>query len=397
VMTIRRLLQISLIALSLFASGCDSYIGVRSLSTTEYAVIFRKLPRFFGGGLSEQVKQPGQTFFVYPWDGVYVLDTRVQTIDWGQQSSDSLKNWVQTRALDGNEVSLAVRIQYQLSTEPQKLLSLIQTVGTSNTEIEKLVVETARADIRQYMNKLRTEDFISDKAKFQGQQDVESHLGERLKPFGILLRSVNLKEHRFARLGLDGSVDESYQDLINKVQIIQEETLRERSRKDTLVEKMKVEFNKAQGEVNEMLEAAKGHANQARARGDGFFKSASNKAKSIELTGKADVAGMKEKIAALDGPGGEALLRLELSKALQANNPRFVLMENGGAADGQLEVSRTDTNALLDQLGVLEAYQENKQIKPEVTTNRDQPGTKNSGDLEARPSTQRDKERTDNR
>ena len=45
--------------------------------------------------------------------------------------------------------------------------------------------------------------------------------------------------------------------------------------------------------------------------------------------GFGEVEGLKKQIEALSGPGGEALLRLSLMKALLANHPQFVVLDSG--------------------------------------------------------------------
>lgn len=337
-------------------TGCDLDIGFKTLASTEYGVVFRTLPTALGGGLSRKVRRPGEAFFLWPWDSVYTIDTRIRNIEWGRRDSEDLSGWVQTRALDGNEVSLAVRIQYNIDVEPEKLRRLVQEVGTDNEAIERLVIETARADLRQYMNKLKTEDFISEKAKYTGERDVQQNMSERLEKYGINVKSINLKEHRFARIQNDGEIDESYQERINQVKIIEERTVRERLRNDTVIAEKQKQYHLEQAKVNRLVAEAQGYLNQAKIRGDAYLQSQKNEADAILAAGTAEVQGLIEKIEALSGPGGRALLKLELSRALMKSNPSFVLMGNGKGGDG-IEVNRIDTNELLGQFGVLEGYQ----------------------------------------
>src|SRR5690606_28448057 len=112
---------------------------------------------------------------VFPWDSIYVLDSRIRNIEWGEQAAGShadRNDFVETRALDGNEVSLAVRIQYSLSRDPDKLIYIVQNIGTTNEHIEEFVVSAARADIRTHMNKLRTSEFFNNEAKYHGESEV---------------------------------------------------------------------------------------------------------------------------------------------------------------------------------------------------------------------------------
>ena len=353
--------------LCLSLTACDLDIGFKTLGPTEYGIVFHKLPTELGGGVGSKLKRPGQAFFVWPWDSVYTIDTRIRNIEWGKKDSKDLSDWVQTRALDGNEVSLAVRIQYRIDTEVEKLRTLIQKVGTDNDAIEDIVIEAARADIRQYMNKLQTEDFISEEAKYTGERDVQQHMAERLGKYGIIVESVNLKEHRFASFKSDGSIDEAYQERIDQVKIIQERTVREKLRHDTIIADKQKQFNMEQARVNRQVAEAEGHLEQAKIRGDAYFEARKNEASAILAAGEAEVKGLIEKIEALSGPGGEALLKLELSRSLLKNNPSFILMGSGKKGDG-IEVNRIDTNELIGQFGVLEGYASPQKKTPEPIT-----------------------------
>ena len=59
----------------------------------------------------------------------------------------------------------------------------------------------------------------------------------------------------------------------------------------------------------------------------------------------------------LSGPGGEALLRLEIAKALAARRPKFVLMNSAGGKSG-VDLNRVDTNELIRQAGIFAAVYE---------------------------------------
>jgi len=340
----------------LVTSGCD--VGLKQLGPTEYGVRFRKLPPVLGGGIANKVERPGETFVIWPWDEVYVIDTKIRNIEWGERGSGSDKNradFVETRALDGNEVSLAVRVQYYVSRDPKKLVYIVQNIGTNNQAIEELVTASARADIRTHMNKLRTSEFFINEAKYRGESEVRVAMSERLEKHGIYIQSVNLKEHRFERVVPGGTIDRSYQERINQVQTLEQETEREKLRKATVVADKSREFNNTQANVNRRIEEAEGFKKQAQFRGDGYFESKGNVAKGIIAAGEAYVKGLQEQIRALSGPGGESILKLELAKSLLKSNPKFVLMGTGKGGSGQLDVRRVDTNDLMEQVGVFEA------------------------------------------
>jgi len=338
--------------------ACDA--GVKQLGATEYGVRFRKLPPTLGGGLASRVRLPGEMVFVWPWDRIYVLDTRIRNIEWGAQGKGSNKthsDYVQTRASDGNEVSLAVRIQYSITKDPKVLRNLVQTVGTTNEEIEAIIVAAARADLRTYMNKLKTAEFFDNKAKYRGESEVLTALKQRLGGYGINVHSVNLKEHRFERVLLDGTVDRSYQERINQVQTLMQETERENLRKETVIADKKREKNNTQAMVNRLVAEADGYKEQSKFRGDAYQEARINNAEAVLAAGKAEVEGIREQVKALSGPGGNAILKLELAHQLLKNNPQFIVLQQPNKSDG-IAVNRIDTNELLDQIGILEGLKE---------------------------------------
>ena len=77
---------------------------------------------------------------------------------------------------------------------------------------------------------------------------------------------------------------------------------------------------------------------------------------------------MTEQINALAGPGGRALLRLDLAQQLTGGSQKFVVINQQGA----MNVQRTDVNQLLQTLGFVEALKEQP--------SREKVGTSSSAD-----------------
>jgi len=368
----------NLLIVCLFAlCACDT--GLKQMGPTEYGVIFRKLPPAIGGGVSSSVKLPGQLVVIYPWDSLYKFDTAVQDVTWGvspgvsdvggevealkkAQSMNSLApsspGYLNTRASDGNEVALAVTVRYKVTTDPDRLVHMIENVLTSDEEVHEMVVSVARADIRTYMNQLKTAEFLDKDARYKAVDAAKRAMQERLNPYGIEIQGVNLNDFRFERVMPDGSVDTSYQDRLKEIQKLREDTEREKQRIETVIAKKGQELNEAQAIVNRQVAEAEGTLNQSKFRGDSYYQSKQNEAKGILALGQAEVKGLIEKVNALNGAGGHEILKLELAKQLLKNDPQFIVMEQG--ANQGLDVKRTDTNQLLNQLGLIEAMKDKK-------------------------------------
>lgn len=336
--------------LALISAGCQQ------MGPTEYGVRFRRLPTALGGGVARATIAPAQMAIVWPWDSIYRFDTSVQDVSWGSGKAavPDTSNFVHTRALDGNEVALAVTVRYRIATEAEKLGRLLQEVGTSNEEVRALVVSVGRAEIRTKMNALRTAEFLDEKSRYEAVDSVKAAMVTRLEPYGIEVLRVALDGYRFERVLRDGTIDSSYQEKLTEIQRLREDTEREKLRIDTVRAKKQQEFNETQAGVNRQVAEAEGYKKQAALRGDAYYEARANEAKAITAQGKAEVEGLIEQINALSGPGSEAILKLEVAKSLIKSDPKFVVLDSGDNAGG-LEVKRLDTNELLAQLGAFEA------------------------------------------
>lgn len=363
--------KIFLLILVFVCAACDT--GIKHIGPTEVGVIFRKLPPAFGGGVSDKIVDAGQTLVVWPWDSLYRFDTSVQYISWGEKgnvrssfsnSADSA-DYVNTRALDGNEVALAVTIQYHIDTNPEKLTYMVSNVATSNSQVYKIVEAVGRADIRTHMNALRTSAFFNRDARYSAIEKVKKAMNDRLNKEGIIVDSVILDEHRFERLLPDGKIDRSYQEKIDETQKLGQDTERELLRIETVKAKKEQEYNDTQATVNREIAEAEGYLAQAKLKAEAYFQTQENLSKAILAKGDAEVEGMSQKIKALAGAGGKALLKLEIAKSLGETNSKFVLMSESGKS-GTVDVRKTDTNSLINQIGLIEGLRERSESKAEL-------------------------------
>lgn len=353
-----RALAVSLVAFAL--TGCDT--GLQHMGTTEYGVTFRTLPTFLGGGVGspDSVALPLQTVVVFPWESIYRFDTSPQYLSWGRDMGDGggttqlVQNEdVYTRARDGNEAALKLTVRYRIKPDPNSLVKLVQEVATNQTEVRQLVVSVVRSEIRTCMNSLRTSEYRDDKKRNDTVDEALKAAQAELSPLGIEVEAINLKQYRFVRLLADGSEDTSYQDRLREIQEMEQDIEGEKSRVETMRAKKQKEYSEAESLYNARIAEAKGYKEQSTYQGDSYYAAKSNEAKAIIAEGTAEAEGLRQQVAALSGKGGQAMLRLEVAKQLAKANPRFVSLSQGqGAA---LDLSKTDMNDLLKQLGVAEA------------------------------------------
>jgi hypothetical protein len=336
----RKLILIALLALVL--------CGCQEMKQGEHGVVFSELPGFLGGGVKKKLVEPGEVEIIFPWERLYRIDTTVKYLFWGKQEGEgSHEDFVETRALDGNEVGLGVTVRYRI--DPKRIHHVVQRVGTSEDSIRKIVEVLARADIRTHMNTLRTADFFSPERRQAAVERVKHALETRLSPEGVIVEDVIYNEHRFERRLGENKIDRSYQEQIDRTQALNEETQQEENKVASVVEQKKREFNEAQGRVNRVIESADGAKRQAILRGDGYLAAKKNEAEQIRTTGLAQVEGLKKQVEALKGPGGQALLKLAIVQQLIANNPKFIVINSGEGGKGNIDLNKIDTNALIEQ------------------------------------------------
>jgi len=340
-------------------TGCDT--GLQHMGPTEYGVRFRKLPPILGGGVggASSVAAPLETVVVFPWESVYRFDTSPQYLSWGRGMADGgiaghlvQAEDVHTRARDGNEAALKLTVRYRIAPAPQSLVKLVQEVGTSSEDVRRLVIAVVRSEIRTFMNKLRTAEYRDDKKRNDTVDDALSATRAKLSPWGIDVEGVNLKQYRFVRLLKDGTEDTSYQDRLRDIQEKEQDIEGERTRIETVRAKKHAEYSQAESTYNARISEAKGYKEQSSYMGDSYYTAKSNEAKAIMAEGEAEIEGLRQQIAALAGKGGRAMVRLEVAKQLARGEPKFVTVNPGQA--GGLELSKTDVNQLIQQLGIAE-------------------------------------------
>jgi len=385
-MNARKLLIVPLLLSTLAMSACDT--GVQHMGTTEYGVRFRKLPTFLGGGLgsAESVAHPLQTVVVFPWETIRRFDTSPQYLSWGRGMGEAggaaqlvQDEDVYTRAKDGNEAALKLTVRYRIKPDPESLVRLVQNVAETEGEVREIVIAVVRSEIRSIMNQLKTSEFRDDKKRNETVDDVLQAAQDRLGPLGVEVEAINLKQYRFVRPLQDDQEDTRYQDRLREIQEKEQDIEGERTRIETVKAKKQKEYSEAESLYNARVSEAKGFKEQSVYQGDSYYTARSNEAKAILAEGNAEVAGLTKQIGALSGKGGQAMLRLEVAKQLAKANPRFVAM-NQGSGGAAVDLSKTDLNQLIGQLGIAEGLvgqPSRAQNNPEKSQTNEAPGTQN--------------------
>ena len=356
--------NLTLFVFALLLTGCDS--GFKTLGSSEHGVVFSGLPVFAGGGVNKTIYGPQQKVFLFPWETLYSYNTGLQSISWGGKEEGDAKlheDYVQTRAIDGNEVSLNMTVSYRIV--PEKVGYVLQYVASNDAEVTRLVTAVARSDIRTWMNYLRTDDFSNLEERQKRVDQVKRALNERLLPEGISIEGVYYEKNLFYRERSDKTIDTSYQDQINETERTKQRVEQERFRLKTVEEEMKRKYADSEGEFYRAKEKADGELRQATERGNAKFSSLKKDAERISAVGNNEITALSKELDAYRGRGGVMLLRKEIGKALIEQDPKVVVVSQGkGGGGAGVDVTKTDTNELLQQLGILTGMESKPTSKP---------------------------------
>ena len=325
--------------------------GCKRIESRKVGVRFWKLPTYMGGGLSSRMFRAGELAIHYPViSELYSIDIGLRDLEFSVGNQAALK----TRALDGNELVLEVTVTFQLTQDRDKLTRLIQEVGKTPEEIESIVRSIARADIRTYMNELRTSEFIDSTSSYGALEKVREKLQRRLGPYGFEFKQLKLDRYRF---------DDEYENLLKKIQQLEEDVKRERERRLVIEREIERDKEKALGVKNALLREAAGYREKRIQDGENYLREKKNQAQAMRSAADAEATALQRQIEAYSGPGGDALVRLELAKKLLENKPRFVVLSSSKDG-GDINVNRLDANKLLEQAQVFEALREDVTSAP---------------------------------
>lgn len=314
----------------------------------ESGLVFSKLPKFLGGGLSDRIVASGERTFILPYQQLFIFNTGIQEITFGADNEDSELSMVETRTLGGNEVGLSVSIKYRI--DPTKLKHLIQYVGNSNDRIKEIVIALARADIRTHFNALATSGYFDSLQRKHASDDVRESLRSRLGSEGIIIDSVIYRSHIFRRGAQTGS-DDKIQQLITETQTLLQNAEQEKFRRAAEVQKLKSELKDAEANTDKLIKQARGKKDRSIIEANAYYETQKNKAEQISYVGEQKNAALRAQVSALAGAGGRTLLKQELAESLTKAAPKFYILNQ---SKSNFNLNKTDVNQLLEKLLVNE-------------------------------------------
>lgn len=323
------------IVLLVLVTGCVP----RSTGPTEVGVRTRKFALLGKKGVDEQVYAPGSTFFFVPFLSDWnTFDTRLNTLDMSGMETKGDRTGrddLLFKTVDGNDISLDIVVSWRI--DPKKAPMILQDVAVNMDELKENIIRTVtRSKPRDLFGELRTEDFYLADKRSEKAKEVVKALNDILNPYGVIVENVGTSDYRF---------NPEYQKAIEERKVAEQRVEVAKSKKRATIEEYLAKVEEAKGEVAQVKANADGAYKQAVIKADALYKQMEQQAQAIKAEGQAEAAGIRKMNEALNGPGGEAIVKLAIAKALAGK--RVVLVPMGSGFD----VRSTNINSLLELYG----------------------------------------------
>jgi regulator of protease activity HflC (stomatin/prohibitin superfamily) len=328
-----------LLLLTSFAavSGCTCH----STAANEVGVLTRKVAPFGTKGVQPEPYAPGATYvfpaFITDWD---TFETKLQNLRMTKQpDADGVADDVEFKTVDGNDISVDVVVQWRI--DPTKVGFLLQRVGNSTEDVqERLVRPTARAMVRDALNRLKSEDFYVTANKYQAADEARAKISESLNPEGVIIEQVVLGEHRF---------NPAYEEVIREKKLAEQTAEKLKSEAQAAGEAAKRNLEGARGKVNQKIATARGELEKTKLGADATLIQSRNEAEAIIAEAKARAQGIEKQNLAMAGTGGRTMVKLRIADALEGK--RIVLVPGGKGANLQtLDVNQLISNVAASQV-----------------------------------------------
>lgn len=328
--------------LLILVTGCVP----RSTGPTEVGVRTRKFALLGKKGIDDRIYPPGSTYFFVPFvSDWHTFDTRLNTLDMsGAQIKGDRRGRddLVFKTVDGNDISLDIVVSWRI--DPTQAASILQNVATNMDELKENIIRTVtRSKPRDLFGELGTEDFYLADKRSEKAKEVIKALNDILNPYGVIVENVGTSDYRF---------NPEYQKAIEERKVAEQRVEVAKSKRRATVEEYLAKVEEAKGEVSQVKAKADGAYKQEVIKADALYKQMERQAEATKAEGRAEAEGVRKMNEALDGPGGEAVVKLAIAKALAGK--RIVLIPMGGGFD----VRSTNINSFLELYGAKAAAQE---------------------------------------
>jgi regulator of protease activity HflC (stomatin/prohibitin superfamily) len=293
---LRRLAPLALLALAACRMTTSTEVGVRTnlLGITEKRG-------------DQETYAPGGIYLVLPVVNAWaVLPTSQQnllmTADLG--GDRPVPDDVTFKTKDGNNVYIDVNVMWRI--DPRKAGFVVSHVGQTADEVKERVVRpVSRSIIRDVFNEITSEEYYQVTVKNRMAETAKEQLSTALAPLGVAVDMLQLHQHRF---------DPEYQEAINAQKQAEADVQMLVERQKAVVVQKQTELEGKRSEWNQKMEAARGEAGSVRNEADGYYQTQTNQAKAIVVTAQAEADGVRKEAEALSKLGGDAYVKMQVSK-----------------------------------------------------------------------------------
>ncbi len=179
-------------------------------------------------------------------------------------------------------------------------------MGQTADEVKERVVRPlSRSIIRDVFNEITSEEYYQVTVKNRMAETAKEQLATALAPLGVAVDMLQLHQHRF---------DPEYQDAINAQKQAEADVQMLVERQKAVVVQKQTELEGKRSEWNQKVEVARGEAGSVRNEADGYYQTQTNQAKAIVVTAQAAADGVRKEAEALSKLGGDAYVKMQVSK-----------------------------------------------------------------------------------
>jgi regulator of protease activity HflC (stomatin/prohibitin superfamily) len=296
--TLRRLAPLlALLALTACHTTSSTEVGVR----TNLLGLFEKRG-------DQQVYAPGGAYLVLPvvnsWSELSIAQQNLVMSRDQREGDRPIPDDITFKTKDGNNVYIDVNVMWRI--DPQKAGLVVATVGQTVTEVKERVVRPlSRSIIRDVFNEITSEEYYQVTVKNRVALQAKEQLATALAPFGVVVDMLQLHQHYF---------DPEYQDAINAQKQAEADVQMLVERQKAVVVQKQSELEARRSDWNQKLEGARGEAGRLRNEADGYYQTQTNGAKAIIAAAQAEADGVRKEAEALAKLGGDAYVKIQVSK-----------------------------------------------------------------------------------
>ncbi len=205
---------------------------------------------------------------------------------------------------DGNNVYIDVNVMWRI--DPLKAGFVVSHVGQSVEEVKERVVRPlSRSIVRDVFNEITSEEYYQVTVKNRVAAQAKEQLAAELARVGVVVDMLQLHQHRF---------DPEYQEAINAQKQAEADVQMLMERQKAVVVQKQTELEARRSQWNQKMEQARGEAGRVRNDADGYYQTQTNQAKAIVATAQAEADGVRKEAEALGKLGGDAYVKIQVSK-----------------------------------------------------------------------------------